>query len=147
MTERSLLKIRLLRPGARMPWRATEAATGYDLFACLDLPGYLDIGPDETLVPTGIAVEAPRDFDVQVRPRSGVSRQGANVILGTLDADYRGELFVSMHTFGSLATYRVQNGDRIAQMVVSRVADIEMVEADALSDTGRAGGGHGSTGR
>src|SRR5262245_30386757 len=120
MPDRDVIKVKLLRPGAKMPWRATEGATGYDLHACIDAPGYIDIGPDVTLVPTGVAIEAPIGFDVQVRPRSGLGRQGVDLVFGTIDADYRGELLVSLRTFGSRATYRVHDGDRIAQIVVAR---------------------------
>ncbi|MPZ48755.1 MAG: dUTP diphosphatase [Dehalococcoidia bacterium] len=139
------LRVKLLRTGARLPVRATPAATGLDLHACLDAP--IEIGPDVTLVPIGIAIEAPVGFDVQVRPRSGLSRQGVNVILGTIDADYRGEILVSMHTFGSKQTHTVSDGDRIAQLVVSRFELVEVEAVQELSESERGVGGHGSTGR
>jgi dUTP pyrophosphatase len=142
----AVLKVKLLRQGARMPLRATPGASGYDLYACTGGPS-VDIGPNVTLVPTGIAIEAPAGYDVQVRPRSGLARQGVMVVLGTIDADYRGEILVSMHTFGSLQSYTVHNGDRIAQLVVSSLAGLEVRPVDDLSPSGRAGGGHGSTGR
>jgi dUTP pyrophosphatase len=145
--EAGTVRVKLLRRGARLPVRATANASGFDLYACLEGAAYVDIGPDVTLVPTGIALEAPAGYDLQVRPRSGLSRQGVNVTLGTIDADYRGEIFVSMHTFGTRESYRVQDGDRIAQLVVGRLADVAMVEAEELSDSGRGDGGHGSTGR
>src|SRR5687768_6385982 len=94
----SVIKVKKLRPGAKLPFRATEGATGLDLYACLEAP--VVVGPDLVLVGTGLAFEAPAGYDLQVRPRSGLARQGINVVLGTLDADYRGELFVGMHTFG-----------------------------------------------
>jgi dUTP pyrophosphatase len=140
------LKVKLLRPGAALPRRATPGASGYDLYACIE-DGHVDLGPDVTLVPTGIAVEAPIGFDLQVRPRSGLGRQGVNVVFGTIDSDYRGEVLVSMYTFGSRGTYRVNHGDRIAQLVVSRLVDMEAVEAAELSPSLREAGGHGSTGR
>lgn len=141
----SLINVKRLRPGAKLPFRATEGATGLDLYACLDAP--LEIGPDVTLVATGVAIETPAGLDVQIRPRSGLSRQGVNVILGTIDADYRGELLVSMHTFGSRQSYTIQDGDRIAQLVITRFEAVEMVEVDTLGDSERGSGGHGSTGR
>ena len=141
------LRVKLLRAGARLPGRATPGSTGLDVYACLDAAGYLDMGPDVTLVPTGIAIEAPAGYDVQVRPRSGLGRQGVDVIFGTLDSDYRGELFVSMHTFGSRANYRIQHGDRIAQLVVVRFADLPVLEVEELGQSQRGSGGHGSTGR
>jgi dUTP pyrophosphatase len=142
-----LLKVKRLRPGARLPAGATPGATGLDLYACLEPPGYVDIGPDVTLVPTGIAIEAPAGCDVQVRPRSGLGKQGVNLIYGTLDSDYRGEVLVSLHTFGSRSSYRVHHGDRIAQLVISRVEVLPVLEVEALSDSPRGEGGHGSTGR
>jgi dUTP pyrophosphatase len=143
----AVLKVRLLRQGARLPHRGTAASSGFDLYACIEGEGHIDLGPDVSLVPSGIAVEVPPGFDIQVRPRSGLGRQGVNVVLGTIDADYRGEVLVSMYTFGSRRTYRVEHGDRIAQLVISRLADIDVSEAQDLSDSARADGGHGSTGR
>ncbi|HEU0074384.1 MAG TPA: dUTP diphosphatase [Dehalococcoidia bacterium] len=139
------LKVKLLRPGARVPSRGTPGASGLDLHACLDED--IEIGPDPTLVPSGIAVEVPYGYEVQVRPRSGLARRGVNVVFGTADSDYRGEIFVNMYTFGTLKSYRIQDGDRIAQMVVARVEMLPAVEVDELSDTSRGEGGFGSTGR
>jgi dUTP pyrophosphatase len=118
-----------------------------DLYACIEAPGYIDIGPDVTLVPAGIALEAPIGWDVQVRPRSGLGRQGVSIIFGTVDPDYRGEIFVSMHTFGTKESYRVQDGDRIAQIVIARALLVDVQVVDELSDSTRGAGGHGSTGR
>ena len=141
-----VIKVKLLRPGAKLPVRATLDASGYDLYACIQGEGHIDLGPDVTLVPTGVAIEAPVGYDVQVRPRSGLGRQGVNIVFGTIDADYRGELLVSMYTFGSRQSYRVSHGDRIAQLVISRLAAIELVEVAELSASEREAGGHGSTG-
>jgi dUTP pyrophosphatase len=143
----AVLKVKLLRDGAQLPTRATPGATGLDLYACLEAPGYIELGPDVTRVPTGIALEVPLGYDVQVRPRSGLGSRGVNVVFGTADADYRGEIFVSMYTFGSLQSYRLEHGDRIAQLVIARFEDLLVVEAQELSDSGRGSGGHGSTGR
>ncbi len=140
-----VLKVQLLRAGARLPLRATASATGLDLYACLAAP--IELGPDVTLVPTGIAVEAPAGYDLQVRPRSGLGRAGVDVVFGTLDADYRGEVFVSMHTFGSRRDYKIEDGDRIAQLVIGVTAALDVVEVAALSASERDSGGHGSTGR
>jgi dUTP pyrophosphatase len=142
-----VLKVKLLRPGARLPSRATAGSSGLDLYACIEAPGYIDVGPDVALVPTGIAIEAPSGFDLQIRPRSGLGRLGVNVVFGTVDADYRGELLVSMFAFGSRQSYRISDGDRIAQLVVSRVEMASVVEVAELDETERGAGGHGSTGR
>jgi dUTP pyrophosphatase len=147
VSETEVLKVRVLREGGRLPWRATPLATGYDLFACLDPGDSVKVGPDVIVVPTGIAIEAPAGYDVQVRPRSGLSRQGVTVEFGTIDADYRGEIFVSMHTFGSRSAYLIEHGDRIAQLVIGRAADIAIQVVEVLSLTARAESGHGSTGR
>ncbi|HWO74215.1 MAG TPA: dUTP diphosphatase, partial [Dehalococcoidia bacterium] len=141
------IKVKLLRPGALLPRRATPGASGLDLYACLGPPGYLDLTQDLTLVPTGIAIEAPPGYDLQIRPRSGLARRGVDVVLGTLDSDYRGEVLVSMRTFGSLDSYRIEHGDRIAQLVVTRLEMLPVVEVETLSATERGEGGHGSTGR
>ena len=140
-----VLKVQLLRAGARLPLRATASATGLDLYACLEAP--IELGPDVTLVPTGIAVEAPAGYDLQVRPRSGLGRAGVDVVFGTLDADYRGEVYVSMHTFGSRQAYTIEDGDRIAQLVIGVAAALAVIEVAALSASERDSGGHGSTGR
>ncbi|MEX2246049.1 MAG: dUTP diphosphatase [Dehalococcoidia bacterium] len=139
------LQVQLLRPSARMPERASAAATGFDLYACVE--GSLRLGPQPRMVPTGIAIEAPAGYDVQVRPRSGLSAKGVGVALGTVDADYRGELLVTMWTFGQLAAHEVRDGDRIAQLVVAALAPVSLRMVPQLTPTARGGGGHGSTGR
>ena len=140
------LKVKRLRAGARLPQRATKGSSGLDLFACLEAPGYLDLGPDPALVPTGITLEAPAGYDVQVRPRSGLSARGVGVAFGTIDSDYRGEVKVTMYTFGSRRRFRIHDGDRVAQLVVARLADLSIEEVEELTSTARGPGGHGSTG-
>lgn len=139
------IRVKKLRHGAHLPVRATTGSTGYDLFACLD--ANLAVGPEPTRVPTGIAIEAPAGYDVQIRPRSGLSSKGVMVTLGTIDADYRGELLVTMYTLPHREPHVVHDGDRIAQLVISRMADAEMQEVGDLAATERGAGGHGSTGR
>jgi dUTP pyrophosphatase len=141
------LQIRIVRlqPRAQLPARATDAASGFDLHACLDAPIVLQRHPQ--LVPTGLALETPAGFDVQVRPRSGLSLKGVGVAFGTIDADYRGEILVTMWTFGDLDTYALHDGDRIAQLVVATLPAVELMEVSELSASSRGVGGHGSTGR
>jgi dUTP pyrophosphatase len=139
------LRVRRLHPRARVPVRATRHATGFDLYACLDEAVVLSETP--RMVPCGIALEFPYGYDVQVRPRSGLSAKGVGVAFGTIDADYRGELLVTMWTFGGRASYEVCDGDRIAQLVVAPLADAAAVEVAELSETARGVAGHGSTGR
>jgi dUTP pyrophosphatase len=139
------LLIRKLRPEARQPARATEGATGFDLYACLDAPLRLTRAPQ--MVTTGVAIEFPRGYDAQVRPRSGLSLKGVAVAFGTIDADYRGELLVTMWTFGAAESYELHDGDRIAQLVFAALAPVAVTEVTELSSTARGDGGHGSTGR
>jgi dUTP pyrophosphatase len=139
------VRVKILRDGARVPERATPGATGYDLYACVDGP--LQIGVEPVKVPTGVAIEAPVGLDVQIRPRSGLSSKGVMVTLGTIDADYRGELLVTMYVLPHREPHLVENGDRIAQLVISRVADVSLEVAEELGVTARDAGGHGSTGR
>ena len=124
------LLIRKLRPEARLPARATEGATGFDLYACLDAPLTLTRSPQ--MVPTGVAIEFPRGFDAQVRPRSGLSAKGVGVAFGTVDADYRGELLVTMWTFGDIETHELRQHDRIAQLVFAALAPVEVREVDGV---------------
>ncbi len=141
-----VVKVRRLKAGARLPLRATEGATGLDLFACIDGGGPLTLGRQPQLVGTGIAIEVPRGYDVQVRPRSGLSVKGVGVALGTIDSDYRGEVKVTMYLFGLDSSYQVVDGDRIAQLVITSLVDMALVEVEELTPTQRGGGGHGSTG-
>jgi dUTP pyrophosphatase len=140
------LRVQLLRPGARLPERATPGATGLDLFACIEAAEGMKLSRDPVRLPTGIAIEVPPGYDAQVRPRSGLSAQGVGVTFGTIDSDYRGEVLVTMYLFGSQELYTVRHGDRIAQLVLARLADLPVLEAQALSPTERGRGGHGSTG-
>lgn len=138
------LRVLRLRPGARVPSRQTQLASGFDLRACLERPLTVEGAP--VLVPTGLAIAAPEGFDAQVRPRSGLSSRGVMAVLGTLDADYRGEVFVTMYCLPGCGPHEVVDGDRIAQLVVSRLADVAWLEVDSLEGTARGAGGHGSTG-
>lgn len=133
-----------LQPAARMPERQTALASGFDLSACLDAP--LEIGEVPVRVPTGIAVAAPPGLDVQVRPRSGLSAKGVMAVFGTIDADYRGEVLVTLYRLPGASPFIVHDGDRIAQLVVTQLASVEWVEVEHLDGTERGAGGHGSTG-
>jgi dUTP pyrophosphatase len=140
------LEVRLLRAGARVPERQSQLASGFDLHACLD-GGTLEVGTAPVRVPTGIAIAAPPGSDVQIRPRSGLFARGVIAGLGTLDADYRGEVFVTMYCLPAPGRYVIQDGERIAQLVVSRLADVQWAVVDQLDVTERGERGHGSTGR
>jgi dUTP pyrophosphatase len=141
-----VLRIKRLHPDAQLPRRATPGASGFDLYAYLP-DGQLALGGDPVRVPTGVAIEFPTGYDVQVRPRSGLSLKGVGCSFGTIDSDYRGEVLVTMWTFGSTKEHVLHHGDRIAQLVVSALADLAVEEVAELSESGRGAGGHGSTGR
>ena len=145
MSEGPILKVQRLHPEAQLPTRATAGASGLDLYACLP-EGELTLSPDPVRVPTGLAIEIQPGYDVQIRPRSGLSFKGVSVAFGTIDSDYRGEVLVTMWVFGSQTEHRVRHGDRIAQLVVTRLATVSVEEVDALSVSERGAKGHGSTG-
>lgn len=140
------IRVQLLRPGAKLPFRATEMSSGYDIHACLE-DGPVVIGQRPVMIPTGLAMEVPPGLDAQFRPRSGLARQGILATFGTLDADYRGEIMITLYSVAPDITHTVQDGDRIAQLVVTRLAAVAFEAAAALSETARGAGGHGSTGR
>lgn len=143
------LRVRRLRAAAQLPTRGSELSSGLDLYADLsELGGSLNLTQMPLPVPTGIACEPPPGYEVQIRPRSGLARRGVEIGWGTVDADYRGELLVSMSLRGpSGRGYRIEHGDRIAQLVVAPVALTAVEEVDQLDDTTRGAGGFGSTGR
>tara|TARA_Y100000590_G_C15407320_1_gene896244 strand:+ start:419 stop:859 length:441 start_codon:yes stop_codon:yes gene_type:complete len=140
------ISIKLLRPSAIMPKKATKGASGFDIFACLD-EDYIEIGNDPIRVPTGIAIEVPFGIDAQIRPRSGLTLKGIIGPVGTIDSDYRGEIFVTMYTLKADQYYKIQEGDRIAQIIFNYLADIDIqVTTEKLTETKRGSGGFGSTG-
>ncbi len=146
VTEQLALKIKRLHPDAQLPARATPGASGLDLHAYLP-DGELVLTQDPVRIATGVAIEVPAGYDAQVRPRSGLSLKGVGCAFGTIDSDYRGEVLVTMWTFGSTKEHVLHHGDRIAQLVIAALAELPVVEVDALSPSERGGGGHGSTGR
>ena len=141
------LRVKKLKSTAVLPRKGSEHASGYDLCACIDEGSItLEKDGDPKLIGTGIAVELPPGFDSQIRPRSGLSLKGVGVTFGTVDSDYRGEVMVTMYLFGSQRSFVVNHGDRIAQLVITKLAEVSLEEVGELSDTERGGGGHGSTG-
>lgn len=140
--------VKKLNPNARLPVYGSEFAAGADLCACLEAP--LTIAPGETVfVHTGLAMEIPVGYAGLVYARSGLaSKRGlapANKV-GVVDADYRGELMVALHNHGA-AAQTIEDGERIAQLVITPYLTAQFLEADELSDTVRGEGGFGSTGR
>ncbi|MBM4338605.1 MAG: dUTP diphosphatase [Deltaproteobacteria bacterium] len=130
-----------------LPQYMTEGSSGMDLFASLEEETLINPG-ERKLIPTGISVAIPEGFEGQVRPRSGLAiHQGIGLVNGpgTIDSDYRGEVKVLLINFGD-QPFSVCNGERIAQMVISRVFRSILVEVEDLPPTQRQGGGFGSTG-
>ncbi|MDD3150718.1 MAG: dUTP diphosphatase [Candidatus Gastranaerophilales bacterium] len=144
---RPTLKILKIRENAQIPAYATDGAAGMDLSAAIDEP--ITLEPlDRKLIPTGLIIELPKGYEAQVRPRSGLSiKHGMTLIncIGTIDEDYRGEVCVPMVNI-SKETYTIQPNDRIAQMIISPVNQVEIIKTEMLSETQRASGGFGSTG-
>ena len=140
------LKIKKLHTSARIPEKGFRFASGFDVFACIGEGESILLGKEPTKIGTGIAIEIDPGFDIQVRPRSGLSSKGVGVTFGTIDSDYRGEILVTMYLFGEKPSYKIRHGDRIAQIVINQLANVTIEEIENLSDTERGTGGHGSTG-
>jgi dUTP pyrophosphatase len=141
------LRIRKVYSDARMPQQVTAGASRLDIFAYMKgEQGAVMIGEQPELIGSGIAVEVPHGYDVQIRPRLGLSGKGIMVASGTVDSDYRGEVMVTMYAVGASSGFQVRHGDRIARLVVGKLADLPIQEAEELSSTERGPQGHGSTG-
>ncbi|MDO9069532.1 MAG: dUTP diphosphatase [Deltaproteobacteria bacterium] len=132
---------------ARLPEYSTAHAAGMDLCAALEKP--VSLKPREIrLVPTGLALEIHRGYEGQIRPRSGLAlKHGISIVNapGTIDADYRGEVGVILVNLGT-KTFVINPGDRIAQLVISPVARVKILEVKTLKKTKRGSGGFGHTG-
>ncbi len=131
-----------------LPTRASAGSAGYDLRAAVAESLMLSPG-DRALVPTGLAIELPADYEGQVRPRSGLALEHGVTVLnspGTIDSDYRGEIRVILANLGS-EPFEINPGMRIAQLVVAPVCVVDWQLENELGDTERGSGGFGSTGR
>jgi dUTP pyrophosphatase len=138
------VKVKSLRDGARLPSRGSAGAAGADL--CCAEAASLRPG-ERKLVPTGLAFEIPPGYYGRVAPRSGLAaRHGVDVLAGVIDADYRGECRVLLVNLGE-AEVSFAAGERVAQLIIERAVRCDFAWANELSETGRAGGGFGSTGR
>ena len=131
-----------------LPKYETVGSSGLDLIANIDKE--IILKPNErTLVPTGLSVAIPENYEIQVRPRSGLAAKNGISVLntpGTVDADYRGEIKVILINL-SLENFKIEPGQRIAQMVLCPVVKAELVEVDTLPESVRGSAGFGSTGR
>lgn len=150
LTNLNILKLDHFDEALGLPRYESVGAAGADLKACLGVGESLVIAPGaRVLVPTGLAFEIPLGFEVQVRPRSGLSLK-TNLLVtnspGTIDSDYRGEVKVILGNFGD-KEYVIEHGDRIAQMVIAPVIQAQFNVVNSLSSTDRGAGGFGSTGK
>ena len=146
--EKLTLKIKKLDNFVSMPEYKTTGASAMDLVAAIDEDIIIHSG-EIKMIPTGIAIELPHNTEAQVRSRSGLAiKSGIAVVngIGTIDEDYRGEICVGLINH-SKVDFKISRGDRIAQMAIMEVLKPEIMLADDLSDTARAAGGFGSTGK
>lgn len=141
------MKIRMISKSGRIPEYKTEGASGMDLKAYLSQP--VTLHPMERmLVPTGLYMELPPGYEAQARARSGLAiKHGIGLVngIGTIDSDYRGELCIPLINWGS-EDFVINDGDRIAQLVITRYEKVEVELTDSLEETERGEGGFGHTG-
>lgn len=143
------MRVRVLRlhKKASLPQYMTEGSAGCDISACLESPVEIQPG-DRVAIPTGLAVEIPSGFELQIRPRSGLAfKNGLTVVNapGTIDSDFRGEVKVLLVHLGQ-APVTIEHGQRVAQGILNRFERAEWTEADHLNESDRGSGGFGSTG-
>ena len=140
--------IKKLNPNVELPVYKTSGASGMDLMAFIKEP--VTLKPHKScMIPTGISVAFPHEFEIQIRPRSGLAAKNNISVLntpGTIDSDYRGEIKVILYNHGD-KKFLINNTDRIAQVVLTPVIKMNLVETDNLPETVRGEGGFGSTGK
>ncbi|MGL5123862.1 MAG: dUTP diphosphatase [Fusobacteriaceae bacterium] len=143
------IKVKIITElGVVFPEYMTEEAAGMDIRANIKEPIILG-SLERTMVPTGIKVEIPMGYEIQVRPRSGLAVKHGITLLnspGTVDSDYRGELKIILVNL-SKDSYKIENGERIAQLILSKVYKMDLEPVDSLNTTKRAEGGFGHTGK
>ncbi|MFN4110788.1 MAG: dUTP diphosphatase [Ignavibacteria bacterium] len=130
-----------------LPSYSTEGSSGLDLRAAVDKPVVIK-SFETVLIPTNLSIEIPEGYEGQVRPRSGLAAKNFVTVLntpGTIDSDYRGEIKVILTNFGK-EDFIVNRGDRIAQLVITRVEKVDIIEVSELNSTKRSDGGFGHTG-
>ncbi len=143
-----MIKVQIVNRGKQqLPAYATSQSAGMDLRADLEVPVVLH-PMERRLIPTGLYIALPEGFEAQIRPRSGLALKHGITVLntpGTVDADYRGEIMVLLINF-STENFTINGGERIAQMVIARHEQTEMIEVERLNETERGAGGYGHTG-
>ena len=139
--------IKKLNPSVQLPSYKTSGASGMDLMAFIEKP--IELKPGKScLVPTGLSVAFSKEYEIQIRPRSGLAAKKNISVLntpGTIDSDYRGELKIILFNHGS-KNFMINNNDRVAQMVLTPIIKMELEEKNELPETIRGEGGFGSTG-
>ncbi len=141
------MNVRIITKSGQLPAYETDGSAGMDLRAYLEEP--VTLAPMErALIPTGIFLAVPRGYEAQVRARSGLAvKHGIGLVngIGTIDSDYRGEVKVALINWGS-EPFTIENGDRIAQLVIAAYERVDWEETDTLDETERGAGGFGHTG-
>ena len=140
--------VKKLNPKVQLPSYKTDGSSGMDLLAFINNPVIIKPGTSE-LIPTGLSIAIPNNFEIQIRPRSGLATKSSISVLntpGTVDSDYRGEIKIILFNHGK-KEFIVNNNDRVAQMVLTPVIKMELKEVDQLPETIRGSGGFGSTGK
>ena len=140
--------IKKLSPSVNLPSYKTNGASGMDLMAFIEKPISLNPGKS-CLVPTGLSVAFPEEYEIQIRPRSGLAAKNNISVLntpGTIDSDYRGELKIILFNHSS-ENFIINNNDRVAQMVLAPIIKMELKETNELPESIRDKGGFGSTGK
>ena len=140
--------IKRLSPKVKLPSYETSGASGVDLVAAID--SSITIKPKSScLIPTGLSVAFSQEYELQIRPRSGLAAKNNISVLntpGTIDSDYRGEIKVILFNHGN-KSFKINNNDRIAQMILTPVIKMDLEETNELPDSIRGAGGFGSTGK
>jgi len=140
--------IKKLSPAVQLPKYKTDGASGMDLMAFIEKPINLEPGKS-CLIPTGLSVAFPKEYEIQIRPRSGLAAKNSIGVLntpGTIDSDYRGEIKIILFNHGN-KNFMINNKDRIAQMVLTPIIRMELEETSELPESIRGKGGFGSTGK
>ena len=140
--------IKKLNSSAKLPSYKTSGASGMDLMACIEKTINLEPGKS-CLIPTGLSVAFPKEYEIQISPRSGLAAKNNISVLntpGTIDSDYRGELKIILFNH-SKVNFTINNNDRVAQMILTPIIKMELEVSDKLPDSIRGEGGFGSTGK
>ena len=140
--------VKKLKPSVKLPSYKTNGASGMDLMAYIDKS--IELKPGEScLVPTGLSVAFSKEYELQIRPRSGLAAKNSISVLntpGTIDSDYRGEIKVILFNHGN-KSFKINNNDRVAQMILTPIMKMDLEETNELPESIRGSGGFGSTGK